>query len=77
MRTIAIFILTLPLLALAILWVPIGLMFDLVALPLWLLLATVDWLKGESFDLSILYGPPLMILDMYGETTGFFSLDFI
>lgn len=62
MRKVAIFVISLPLLALAILWVPCGLALIVFAGPLWLMLATIDWLRGNGFDMYGLLFAPLMVV---------------
>ena len=73
MRKILIFILSLPLLALAIIWIPIGLMLDIFALPIWGSLGLISMLRGKDGQWEIFLGPPLMGLSMYSETTGLIS----
>ncbi len=69
-RQSAIFILSLPLLALAILWIPLGLIFDIVALPIWGSLALIALLRDDDPYWEIFLMPPLMIFSLYSEVTG-------
>ena len=70
LRKIAIFIISLPLLALAIVWIPMGIAFDIVMSPIWGSLAVIALLRGEDPMWDIFLGPPLMMLSIYSETTG-------
>jgi hypothetical protein len=69
-RVSAIFILSLPFLALALLWVPLGIVFDIVAFPIWGLLCLIAMLRGDDGGWDIFLVPPLMMLSTYSEITG-------
>jgi hypothetical protein len=71
MRKTLIFILALPLLVLAVIWFPLGILFDLVISPIWGSLAVIYWLRGDGLDLGVFALPPLIPLLMWFEVTGF------
>ncbi len=70
MRNLAVFILSLPFLLLAILWIPLGIAFDILAFPIWGLLVVIFMIRGEDSMWEIFLVPPLMMLSMYSELTG-------
>lgn len=70
MRQFAIFILSLPILLLAILWIPLGIIFDIFAAPIWIFLGLIYMLRGESGNWEIFLVPPLMMFSMYSDLTG-------
>jgi len=69
-RKLVVFILSLPLLALALVWIPIGLVFAIVISPIWGLLGLIAMAKGEDPMWETFLMPPLIVLSMYAETTG-------
>lgn len=72
MRNVAIFVISLPLLVLAIAWIPMGLAFVLAVSPLLLLLNTISALRGDEWDWGCFLLPPAIMFELYCETTGFF-----
>ena len=77
MRQVAIFILSIPLLFMAVAWfcfvAPLMCIF---AVPIWGTLDLISLLRGEDAQLpGILKSVFLMGFDMYGETTGFYHLN--
>ncbi len=70
MRQLTIFVISLPLLFLAIVWIPMGIMLDIFAAPIWISLGLIAMLRGENPQWDIFLIAPLMGLSMYSETTG-------
>lgn len=71
MTTLAIFILSLPFLILAIIWIPIGIFADIIFFPVWGTMGLIFMLRGESGMWRIFLMTPFMMLDMYLGITGF------
>jgi hypothetical protein len=72
MRQAAIFILSLPLLALAIAWVPASIALCVVMFPIWGSAVTIFSLRGEKGMWGFFVAVPLCVPFMYLELTGFF-----
>ena len=70
MRKLAIFVISLPLLALAVAIVPIGLGLLVFAGPIWLFLNLIMTLRGKEGEWGIFLVPPLMGFSIYSEITG-------
>lgn len=70
LRQFAIFILSLPMLAFAILWFLVGIIYDIIAAPFWIPFGLIYMLRGESGNWGIFLVAPLMMFSMYSELTG-------
>lgn len=70
MRKLAIFVISLPLLFIALALIPMGMALDIVAAPIWISLGLIAMLRGKNPQWDIFLGPPLIGLSMYSETTG-------
>ena len=69
-RKLAIFVLSLPLLAAAIIWIPLGTAFAVVSSPLFLMMSVIALLKGEDPMWGLVLEQPLLMLSMYADVTG-------
>lgn len=70
MRSFIVFIVSLPLLILAILWLPIGFLTTIAGFPLWIFFKAFMWPSENVFKLKIFKIPLFFMFEAYCIITG-------